>query len=167
MKKPKTRTTERYHTSDEHDLRGLEPFLEHVRGYLAGTRTVPVSKTTPLENFPGVFFTFSDKLLKIFNKNPRKLRKPYSAAIKYGFRGHSRREKNGILFQRSKDKRMIAATTRLTQSHRSEISQDLCLEYLTDLEKVKIVWHNPSGERIVGVYNTQNNRISFLDYASY
>ena len=35
------------------------------------------------------------------------------------------------------------------------------------LEQVKIVCHNPFGKRVVGCFNTENNRMIFLGYAKY
>ena len=163
------RGTERFHTRRQYSLFGLVKFLEHIEGYFAGNRTIPVLKTTSQNGEGDVTLTFSDDLLRKFLADTNNLKKPYEVAIKYGFGGHSKGGQNGIFYQRASDTSMIEATDRLIQRHQSEIIQDLDVtkEGLDALQKVKIVCHNTSGERIVGAYNTNKNRMMFLDFASY
>ena len=160
-----------YHTQERYTENGLEPFLEHAKNYIAGKRSIPVSKTSSINGTKDVTFTFSDKLLEGFvHESSRKpLEKPYETAIKYGFRGHSKGGSNGIFYQRAKDIDMINTTDKLIQASKSEVLQDLDIseEGLDGLKKLKIVWHNPSGQRIVGAYNTLNNRMIFLDFTTY
>ena len=163
------RVKEFYHTLESYNIVGLESFLDHVGSYLNGNTTIPVSKTRhSLTNKP-ITFTFSDDLLKMALQDKSVLEKPYEVAIKYGFRGYSGGEKNGIFFQRKGDGSLISETNRLIKSSSLDVMKDLDigLEDTERLRKVKIVHHNPSGERIVGVYNTKNDRMLFLDFASY
>ena len=158
-----------FHNLEEYQKVGLESFLEHVRDYCASRRAIPVSRANSVNGWPSVTFTFSEHLLERFLEDTDSLKKPYEAAIKYGFRGYSRGGKNGIFCQRSPDGGLAQATQRLMSLHRVEMEMDLDLRRkgLDLLRKVKIVWHNSSGERVVGVYNPENNRIIFLDLASY
>jgi len=158
-----------FHTSEEYSNRGLEPYLEHVSAYMEGTRTTPVSRTISEHGPQGVTFSFSDNLLQKFLDAPSRMKKPYEVAIKYGFRGYSKGGKNGIFYQRDSDAGLIVETSHLIDRHGQSVSSDLCIqdEGLDALKHVKIVWHKPSGQRVVGVLNNQNNRILFLDFASY
>ena len=160
---------ERYHTADEFDRLGINPIQEHIRDYFQGNRTIPVSKTTL--DLPGVerelFFTFSDTLLKLFIDQPPRIIKPYEAALKYGFRGNSKGGLNGIFNQRKKDLKMSRKTDRLITSLSDIVEEDLQTSNFEGLRKVKIVYHNPSGERVVGVYNSELSRILFLGFANY
>ncbi len=40
-------------------------------------------------------------------------------------------------------------------------------EGLDALRKIKVVWHQPNGKRVVGVYSTNNARMKLLDFAQY
>ncbi|MBU0461341.1 MAG: hypothetical protein KJ574_02010 [Nanoarchaeota archaeon] len=166
-------TEEHYHTYEEYERSGIDPFLRHIRDYLRGQRTIPVSKSNVslvnrIGNYGDVLFTFTDPLLGRFIRGD-KMHKPYENAIKYGFRGYSRRGKNGIFYLRKEDSDMRRETQRLAHIHETAILQDLDIkkEGLDALREVKIVWHNPSGERVVGMMNEENQRILFLDFASY
>lgn len=159
---------EHFYTAEFFQSAGLEPFREHIRQYLDGQRTVPVSKTKS-HNSHDVFFTFSNLLLQRFLEQQDSMKKPYEVALKYGFRGYSAGGKNGIFLLREGDGGLIEAVDRLAIAHEDTISEDLDLQEngLDALRKVKIVWHKPSGERVVGVYNTNNDRMLFLDFAQY
>ncbi len=166
------RPIERYHTADEFNRSGLRPFQEHIAAYFAGERSIPVSRTF-LSLFGArndLFFTFSDELLRRFLEKPGKMTKPYEVALKYGFRGYSKGGTNGIFYQRDGDRRLQKRTTTLTNDLEEIVIQHLQItnpNHLSDLKNVKIVHHNPSGERIVGVYNPQLSRILFLGFAHY
>ena len=165
------RRKEYFYTERSFRTAGIEPYTEHVRQYLCGQRTIPVSKTQNhySRNNSYVYFTFSDTLLYKFLEQPDSIKKPYEVALKYGFRGYSAGGKNGIFLLRESDGGLIEAVERLALEHEYIINEDLDLQEngLDALRKVKIVWHNPSGERVVGVYNTNNGRIIFLDFAHY
>jgi len=162
-------TKEYYHTLEEYKRRGLEPFVEHVIDYLNGKRTTSVSKTSSFTSKP-ILFTFSTSLLLSFGSDIHRVKKPYDVAIKYGYRGNnSKGGRNGIFNQRKGDRKLSKRTESLGLTHEDEILGDLNLkkEGLDSLKKVKIVWHMPNGERIVGLYNGENNRIIFLGFAEY
>lgn len=159
---------EHYHTLEEYRKKGLEPFVEHALDYLRGKRTLPISKTISFAS-KQVLFTFSSSLLLYFDSDVQSIKKPYDVAIKYGYRGNSNGGINGIFNQRKEDTRLKRRTESLALEHEDEISENLCLgkEGLDSLRKVKIVWHKPNGERIVGLYNNENNIIIFLGFAKY
>lgn len=158
------------YTAEFYKSAGIGPFREHVKQYLDGQRTVPISKTQS-HNSSDVLFTFSNPLLQRFLGQPNSIKKAYEVALKYGFGGYSAGRKNGIFFLRvsGSDGGLIEAVNRLTVAHEDTIREDLNLQEngLDDLRKVKIVWHEPSGKRVVGVYNTGNYRMLFLDFAQY
>ncbi|MGE0792699.1 MAG: hypothetical protein AB7V77_00800 [Candidatus Woesearchaeota archaeon] len=159
-----------YYYTGQHFRTITNPFLlEHIKEYLYGDRTVPVFKTKSEHCDKDIFFTFSNELLENFIKNPMAIKKPYEAAVKYGFRGYSTGEKNGIFLLRKQDSGLITAVEKLIPKHEINLRDDLDIMQgsLDELKKVKIVWHEPSGKRIVGAYNSKNNRIYFLDFAKY
>lgn len=157
-----------YHTLEHYLDSGLRSFKEHTKGYLKGERTVPVGMTHQEHTEKPIYFTFTDSLLKMFIEDLDKVKKSYKAAITFGFRGHSLGHKNGIFYIGKRDKELAKAANSLSFSHKDIIEQDL--ETKLDnksLRKVKIVWHNSSGERAVGLFNTKNNRMIFLGFAHY
>lgn len=160
---------EHYYTLEYYVSAGLDPFLDHVSQYLQKKLTVPVSKTRMEYSPKDIFFTFSDSLLIKFINKTDIMEKPYEVALKYGFRGHSIGGKNGIFYLRKSDNGLIKAMKGLVIANKKVIIEDLDINEngLDALKDVKIVWHNPKGERIVGSYNTKNGRIIFLDFASY
>jgi|SRR3989338_2366028 len=162
------RRREHYYIPEFYAHSGIEPFTDHAREYFACQRSAPISRTKDLHS-RHLFFTFTDTLLQRFVTEPNSVKKPYEVALKYGFRGFSTGKKNGIFLLRKDDSRLLRAVNRLIPNHEELIREDLGLQEksLDDLCKVKIVWHNPSGERVVGAYNTENNRIIFLDFAQY
>ncbi|MBD3249401.1 hypothetical protein GF336_05125 [Candidatus Woesearchaeota archaeon] len=159
---------EHFYTAEFFKSAGLEPFKEHIRQYLVGQRTVPVSRTQSYFS-RDILFTFSNNLLETFLEKPNSIKKPYEEALKYGFRGYSAGEKNGVFLLREGDGGLIKSVDRLAVAHEDTIKDDLDLKEngLDALRKVKIVWHQPSGKRVVGVYNTNNDRMLFLDFAHY
>ena len=162
------RTIEHYYTKEAYIAADKCPFLEHLSEYLRGERTIPVSLTSSVYDNEEIYFTFTNKLMKKFqDAKEDEIKKAYEVALKYGFRGYSRGGKNGIFYIRKKDIGLLTRMEYLIDKYRYEILMDLQTIKFVDLSYVKIVWHNPSGERIVGVYNKDNNRIIFLDFASY
>ncbi|MDP3728211.1 MAG: hypothetical protein Q8R18_02035 [bacterium] len=160
---------EHFYTREFYESAGLEPFLEHINQYLAHQRPIPVSKTGIEQNGHDILFTFSNSLMQSFTQNLNPMKKPYEVALKYGFRGYSRGGRNGIFYLRKSDASLLKAIPSLVEAHVEVIQDDLDIskDGLDALKNVKIVWHNPSGERIVGVYNQTNHRILFLDFAHY
>jgi|TARA_B100000315_G_scaffold13337_1_gene12565 hypothetical protein len=159
---------EYYYTIRQYEFAGIEPYSDHVREYIDGERTIPVTK---VKSFHGndVFFTFSNHLFGLFLNNLEKIKKPYECALKYGFRGFSKGGKNGIFFQKKDDRGLLSKTDKAIEHFHPEIVQDLDIaqDEMHSLKKVKIVYHDPSGERMVGVMNKVNNRIIFLEFANY
>lgn len=165
---------EHFYTREFYESAGLEPFLEHVKEYLSDQRTnqktVPVSKTSAWPNGSGdVLFTFTDILMRALLDADASAQKAYEVALKYGFRGYSRGGKNGIFYLRKNDIGLLSAVHTLVRTHADFIKADLDIPRngLDELRKVKIVHHDPSGKRVVGVYNTKNSRMLFLDFACY
>ena len=156
-----------YYTLQRYQEAGIQPFLDHTREYIAGERTIPACKVS---SFAGedITFTFSNRLLRDFLEDSKRMEKPYEVALKYGFRGYSSGEKNGIFYQH-KDSRMRKNIERLMRRDVQQITKDIDIseEGLDALCRVKIVWHGPSGTRIVGVYAPEKARMFFMDFASY
>jgi len=150
---------EQYHTLQEYLTQGINPFIKHAKAYLEGGRTVPVSRSNVPHHATKLDFTFSTELLERFVAKAA-LEKPYEVALKYGFRGHSAGGRND-------DSSLLLPTERLIQQFLPEISADLQVEGLDALRKIKIVWHNIRGRRVVGVYNPELNRAIFLGIAQY
>lgn len=164
-----------YHTFDEYNNQGIDPFLDHVRRYCSGTDTIPVAKPNVPEGNgnPEVTFTYSNKMYERFLTDLESVRKPHDVAMRYGFCGHSSGQQNGIFFLRSEhrghDRGLYRATSSLLDRHRRQVIEDLDLSDrgLDALRSVKIVCHEPSGTRVVGVYSTRNNRMIFLGFGEY
>lgn len=157
-----------FHTFDQYLKASLGPFVEHARNYLAGKGAVPVAKITGLAG-EEICLTFTDDLLIKLVSKDRSVQKAYETALKYGFKGYSTGGRNGVFYQRDKDRKLARATDSLVAEHKLETLEDLDLtvEGLDALRKVKVISHHPSGERLVGVYRTDNHRIILLDFAHY
>lgn len=161
-----SRIKERYYTAewDTH----IAPFLEHVAQYVNGERTLPVSKA-PSTNGEFMYFTFSDDLYRLFINDLQKIKKPYEVALKYGFRGYSRGGRNGVFLVRKQDRGLLSDIENLVNKHAPEIMQDLdcSMEDFSRLSRVKIVYHEPGGSRVLGVMNEANARAIFLEFGQY
>ncbi len=157
-----------YHNFERYENEGLKSFILHASEYISGKRTVPVSKPNVLPGMKEITFTLSDILLKQIVKQTPNLKKPYQVAMKYGLRGHTNGGINGIFFQ-DKESTLGPQTSKLISSNEKRIQEDLDvpLEDLDSLRHIKVVWHEPSGKRIVGVYNMSNERVFLLDFANY
>jgi len=140
--------------------------VTHVQDYLEGTRSIPVSRTR-MKGTKSLYFTFVTDLCRMFLDEDSRIWKPYACAMQYGWGGSSRGGRSGIFVQRAQGVHLAAATGRLAQKHASEIAQDLiCAPAdVHSLRCVKIVYSDPSGERVVGVM--KGNRIIFLGFARY
>jgi len=162
------RIKEHYYGSHQYDSAGIEPFLNHVAEFISGDRTVPVTRAPSISS-ESLFFTFSNHLFRMFLDKNRKIKKPYESALKYGFRGYSKGGKNGVFLFRKQDGGLISVINSLIEENKGQIMEDLdcSLSDLPDLRRVKIVCHDPSGERIIGVMNEINGRAIFLGFGQY
>jgi hypothetical protein len=157
-----------------HDIKRLKErsvcsFIEHAKDYVIMNRTIPVSQARSITN-QDITFTFIDSLLqRLVETGDRRIKKDYEVALKYGFRGYSAGGKNGIFLQNKKDSGLSEPTDKLVSLHLDEIVADLgVVDNDVDLlKKVKIVSHDPSGKRMVGVYNPNIGRMLFLGYANH
>lgn len=155
-----------YHDLEQYLLaNGPEMFLQHVKDYFQGKKTIPVSRASSAAG-KDITFTFTDDLLKLFLRRPKQVLKPYEVAVKYGFRGYSRGGKNGIFLQNN-DSELERQTEALARKYAPEIKEELLANDADSFKKVKIVSHNPVGKRIVGLYSPGINRILFLNFANY
>jgi len=145
----------------------FDQFVRCIKSYFKGESLFPDVEARNEFSSSSISLMFSDSLLRRFIDNPDDIRKPYEVATKYGFRGYSSGKKNGIFLQKRSDNGLFSATKRLKIKHLDTINQYLESSQNESLKKVKIVWHNPSGERIVGLYSTQKDRMLFLDFANY
>src|SRR3989338_8724277 len=116
---------EHFYTREFYESAGLEPFTVHVNQYLAGQRTIPVSKTGIGQSGHDILFTFSNSLMHSFTQNPDTLKKPYEVALKYGFRGYSRGGKNGIFYLGKSDGGLLKAIPSLVEANVEVIQDDL------------------------------------------
>lgn len=107
--------------------------------------------------------------MKMFMEKSSPLKKSYEVALKYGLRGYSRGGKNGIFYLRKSDQGLSKSINSLVNTRAEIIQEDLDIpkKGLDALSHVKITCHNSSGNRVVGVYNQENHRMIFLDYAHY
>jgi len=162
---------EYYHTAEEYRQHGMTPFLQHTGEYFAGLRSTPVCRAPIFPGSNNVSYTFSNELLLDMMRNPDTpyLDKAYKSAVKFGLKGYSKGGQNGIFWQRRQDGGLISATNGLVERDMPQVLADLDIqrEGLDALRKVKIVWHQPDGLRVVGVYNPLNQRAIFLGTASY
>jgi hypothetical protein len=147
---------------------GIDPFLERVQAYLAGAVTIPVTRTKSLGD-ELVKFTFTNALMARFLKEDARLAKAYECAVKYGFRGRSRGGRGGIFLQRERDTMLRKRTDTLVATQEREVTEDLDIESssLPKLARVKIVYPNRAGERVVGVMDGRRHRIIFVGLAKY
>lgn len=157
------------HGIDEYNLEGLEPFISHAYKHLYGNSELPVFFHSQ-DGHTHIDFAFSDYLLEELldpknNYRKSQIEKAYEVAIKYGFRGFSQGEQNGVFFQRKQDDKLKRATDRFSRLYWDEIESFFGID--DDIKQVKIVSHNPRGERIVGVYSTRNKKMMFLNFAKY
>ena len=97
---------EAFYTSALINKKGIGIYLNHVREFLEGKRTVPVAKTSShLPPHGDIFFTFSENLFRAFDEDFLHMKKPFAVALNYGFRGYSSGGKNGIFLLREGMKR--------------------------------------------------------------
>ncbi len=162
-----SRIKEYYYTAEWWSS-NFPPFLEHVQQYVNGERTVPVCKTSSTIG-ESMFFTFSNDLYRLVLDDFPKLKKPFEAALKYGFRGYSRGGRNGVFLLRKQDCGLLSDIENLINKHAAEIMQDLdcSMEEFSQLKRVKIVCHEPGGSRVLGVMNQENGRALFLGFGQY
>lgn len=159
---------EYYHSGWRYEKCGIEPFLRHVAEFLKGSRTVPVT-AAPSVSYERLLFTLNIDLYNLFLNQFEKLKKTYECALKYGYRGYSKGGKNGVFLLRKEDAGLISTVESLAKQNSDQVIEDLdChLSDLPLLRKVKTVYHDPSGERVVGVMNESNGRAIFLGFARY
>ena len=165
-----TQDREFYHTFEQYGLLGLEQFLEHSRMFLQIGRNIPVSKPNRLDGFPQVTFTYSNDIICMFLEEQDKIRKSHDVAMRYGFRGYSAGEQNGIyMLRQGHDLGLYRGLETLTRTHIDQIVEDLDItaDKTGALQEVKIVCHQPNGERVIGVYNQENQRMIFLGFGHY
>jgi hypothetical protein len=107
--------------------------------------------------------------MEAFDRALLRIRGALDVVMRYGFRGHSSGGKNGIFYQRSKDQRLMRRTDDLLHIRERVVLHHLGVgpTELGLLKRVKVVWHSPSGERIVGAWNEEDRRLLLLGFASY
>ena len=158
-----------YHDIERLKERSVNSFIKHAEDYVVRDRTIPVSQARSITK-QDITFTFSDCLLRrLVETGDKRIKKDYEVALKYGFRGYSAGGRNGIFFQNKTDDTLSESTDKIVPLHLGEIVEDLdiALEDVDSLKKVKVVSHDPSGKRMVGVYNPDKGRMIFLDYANH
>ncbi|MDO8555570.1 MAG: hypothetical protein Q7R96_00155 [Nanoarchaeota archaeon] len=157
-------------TLELYTQKGFDWYRSKARRHMSDPQVErPHSLAASVDSDKGVVFSFSDKLLEEVVRNPRRLDKPHDVALRFGQHRFSRGGRNGIFYQRQGDHRLGSATDRLMDRYAAEIKEELGVnpDDFDKLRKVKIVYHQPSGERVVGVYNPENSRMIFLGFAHY
>ena len=154
------------HSKTQFDKYNIFPFAEAAEQYLAGRGELPWCRTRSYFQRE-VLFTFSNTILQRLVDKPKPFVKPFEATLKYGFQGYSRGERNGIFLLRKHDLGLKRALESCILQHEQELREKISALETSRLHPVKIVWHNPSCERIIGAYNSGNDKMLFLDYAFY
>ena len=152
------------HNSAEFAAHGIEPLVADVRQYLINKIPRPYC-TAPHYRQDSIQFTFNDHILRGIAEKPTDFVKPVEVALKYGYRGTSKGDKNGIFMLRESDQGLHKTLGKLTRQHEEEIMKEMQVTQLVNLKDVKIVWHGD--QRLVGVYSTNANRMMFLGFAQY
>jgi len=156
------------HTLSIYSAEGVGSLLEYLRRHIEGHGSRPWCKPNTLPGMIEVEFAYSNELSVAFlQEQGNSLKKFHDAAMRYGLRGYSRGEKNGIFLLRKHDSGLERAVVSSMQKSRQEVEESLSLSDISALRGVKIVCHNPLGTRVVGVYNPQNQRMLFLGTATY
>lgn len=152
---------------DRHDS-DMHRFIEHVTGYFNRDLMCPVTLTTSISS-DRLLFTFNDDLYRLFLKNTGKMKKPYECALKYGYRGFSKGGKNGIFLLRKQDGKLLSAIETLIEKNIDVITRhlDCDVSSIADLHRIKVVYHESSGERMVGVMDVAAGSCIFLGFANY
>lgn len=108
--------------------------------------------------------SFTDSLVSKLQENPPFGKKSLNA-LRYGFVGVSRGGKSGITVITESDKRIWEQFQRFLDS--PEYDSLLEQEGLGEVIGVKIVAHIPSGDRVLGLYDSLQKRVLFYDQGRY
>lgn len=151
---------------------GLDPLREHVRGFLAGTGPRPWFRAPQHGGAaPALDFTCTRELWDAMREiDPRSFAwRSTIDALRFGLRGCSRGGRNGIFRQRPVDARMTERTRGLAARGEAEVADLLgCAPAdVGRLSALKIVCHNPRGERVVGLASADSRRAVLLGLARY
>lgn len=141
--------------------------LKQMKGSLEGKRGYPLFKVSSDFLDRPILYTYAPQLQVKMLADPGAFKKFHEVAIKFGFRGYSTGEKNGIFLTRKSDKGLLRAIETYIEQNELEVLGFLEAGSADGLRGVKIVCHHPDGERMVGAYNTQKDRMHFFDTAKY
>ncbi|MAE76655.1 MAG: hypothetical protein CMJ85_07305 [Planctomycetes bacterium] len=160
-----------------------ESLLEHIGLYASGSAELPIFRAQDHRTRRPFIFSMVDGLLLELLQSPLEhyLWRSLRAALNYGLHGYSRGGRNGVFRQQPADGKMIRATWKLAQDQRVQVECDLGMGMDDErgaLTAVKIVSHNPGGERYVGLLRNfgpealaqgmpEHTRGIFLGLASY
>ncbi len=159
-----------YHSYQELANAGLEPFLDHVLAYLTGReRFAPQAVTNAVQGNPEILLAFSDQVLKRLSERENAILKDYDTAVRFGFRGYSRGERNRIFLQLSSKEKIKRDTERSLKKNLDFLMEefDTTAHQLDSFEKIKVVHHQPHGRRLVGIYNKIERKAALLGDAHY
>lgn len=158
-----------YHTIQEFELKGLERFIQESKLFLNGKDFPPLCKVFKKQDLDNkhLIVAFSSDLMLLAINDSDKFIKPFEVILKYGFRGYSTGGKNGLFYIRKQDIGLFEAKDKLYKKQYIEANRFLLPSDEKLIKSVKAVWHSPNGERLVGLWNTENDRIFMLDFARY
>lgn len=152
------------HNAAEYNEKGIEPLIADAKIYLADNSERPWCEAGHYRRSDGIKFTFTDTMWQNLINHTELFQQPYRDAIKFGYGGMSQGKRNGIFQLRKHDNRLIRSAETLTQGNMDEIQEAIGIDNLVN---VKMVWHQPNGQRVVGKYNTKNQKMIFLGFANY
>ncbi len=153
------------YTRDSFDL---DVFVDHAKACLRMQSDRPWCSADSVVATDGlvrrVQFTFDDEFLRQIVRNPRDFKKDFQSAFAYGYLGVSNGGRNGIVRLREEDARMRRRVDDYVLKNPGILAE---CEIGASREGVKIVVHRPSGLRTIGVRDTSNDYILFIERMVY
>ncbi len=138
-------------------------YLEQAKVYLENGGEVPsFNVPSPFGNITAVF---NHRLIFSLLSGDRFIHKSQDAAQRFGYRGRTRGEKNGVfdLGNGPGDNNLADAAYHFSMLDESLVSK----LGMDQVRPVKIVTHNPNGDRVVGLFDSKNSVMAFFGVANY
>ena len=149
--------------------KGHKRFINHCIDYVHGNVPgPPIGLTKNKFSNDKIWFSYTDSIFKALLKENKELLKAHETALKYGFCGFSKGKQNGIFLLNKTDKKLLLKAKSLVKKNKDQILQMFPHAEIIEFQGfdyVKIVHHEPSGKRLVGIKDC--DRIMFLGFAYY